>query len=467
MLSLNMTHRNESYVGRAFPLNSTQTGFFGGYLQPTSLASFTGLDGLDGLGSSTNTSGMMQNLDMVCRGYGGGDVANVGVQCSLLLGPPERTDGGDPRLLGDNSTWRQSLHACASVTRARLQNVHFSLNGTSSLSNLRITRENTNTPVLWAVENTTLNITNIDLFWGQVADSYENDSSLTTYRNEVFYTPAGASDVWGVPATGQPSTIPSVAWNKVYSSLGIDISGFDYSGRSNFALLDKWQGLYTTDPLNGPARMNNLVWTDMVANTLVGIDTAGVISVAAYEASLSYDVRYSIPALISLAMWLPIFLSAVVILLTGALRFPHMRHLLNQTSVGRIVVGDSVLDPSNSPRMQMGSGGGETTHLGTTRWAEATGQTLVVFDPPGNGGSVEQQELSSVDGQVGEGNGRENGKTHPRRTTLRKVLTDFISWVHSGVAAPPHSELPSSRANTSPQSAKAVSDDGVDTHLET
>jgi hypothetical protein len=79
-------------------------------------------------------------------------------------------------------------------------------------------------------------ITNIDLFWGQVADSYENDSSLTTYRNEVFYTPAGASDVWGVPAAGQPSTIPSVAWNKVYSSPGIDISGFDYSGRSNIAL---------------------------------------------------------------------------------------------------------------------------------------------------------------------------------------------------------------------------------------
>jgi len=120
----------------------------------------------------------------------------------LTSRPPERTDGGDPRLPADNSTWRQSLHACASVTRARLQNVHFSINGTSGLSGLQISRQNTNTPVLWTVENATLDVKDVNIFWGHVADFHEGDPSLATIRNEVFYLPAGASDIYGIPSAG-------------------------------------------------------------------------------------------------------------------------------------------------------------------------------------------------------------------------------------------------------------------------
>jgi len=142
--------------------------------------------------------------------------------------------------------------------------------------------------------------------------------------------------------------------------------------------------------------MNNLIWTDMVANTLIGTDTVNIASVAAYEPSLSYDFRYSIPAFISVAIWLPVFLSAVIILLTGALRMSHVRYLLTQISVGRIVVGDSALTALNSPGTLPETGSGRTSHFGTTDWARTTGRTLVVFEAPGTRagkGFTEQAEL--------------------------------------------------------------------------
>jgi hypothetical protein len=170
-----------------------------------------------------NTTFNGTNIVTGCSGYGGEDAANitnVGVHCGMVLGPPRRTDGGDPRVPGDNSTWTQSLHACASVTRASIQKVDFSFNGTLDLNALRISRQTTNTSVLWAVENTVLNISDIDLFWGRVADSYEDDPSLTTIRSQFFYLPAGASDILGFAySLGQPTTIPAVAWNRVYSPI--------------------------------------------------------------------------------------------------------------------------------------------------------------------------------------------------------------------------------------------------------
>lgn len=445
MRTLNVTHGNDSYIGRVFTLNNTQTDFFAGLLQPLALTTWDHLSG-------ANTSGLMIDLDTSCSGYGGLDTANitnVSVHCSLLLGPPERTDGGDPRVPADNSTWRQSIHACASATQARLQNVQFSLNGTLDLSDMHISRQNTNTPVLWAVENTTLHITDVDIFWGQIADSYKDDPSLTTFLSETFYLPAGSSDTWEVPAAGQPSTIPAIAWSNVYGT--VENLGISYSGQGNIALLTKWQALYNADPINGPAQMNNLIWTDMVANTLVGTDTAGIVDVAAYEPSLSYDFRYSIPAFLSLAMWLPIFLSAAVILLAGALRISHMRHLLNQTSLGRIVVGDSTLAMVNNAKIpgSAEAGSGQTSHLcRTSDWVQMKGSTLVAFDPraPGarsdNGGSKAQTELLlETDELAAEQNGFNTplDEAYPnlnKTTALRKVLADFANSPQSRVATP-------------------------------
>jgi hypothetical protein len=383
---LNIT-RNESHIGRTFPLNDSQTNFMAGTMQHLTLGAVSNAENVNA--SAANTTGIISglNLDILCKGYGGQDTANIthiGVHCGMLLGPPERTDGGNPRLPAANSTWRQSLHACASVTQARLQNVQFSFNGTLGLGSLHISRQNTNAPVLWAVENTTLSIDNVDIFWGHIADSFQDDPSIDTMYSETFYLPAGSSDILGLPAAGQPSTILSSTWSTVYGGFLADLNlDAEYSGQSNIALLTKWQSLLSVDPVNGPARIHNLIWTDWVANMLVGTDTANNFSVAVNEPSLSYDFRYSIPALLSLVIWVPMFFAAVVILLTSTLKIRHMRHLLNQTSVGRIIVGDSVLSARNGPAALPETRRGVTGHLETSCWAKTTGATHVVFDVPG------------------------------------------------------------------------------------
>jgi hypothetical protein len=331
------------------------------------------------------------------------------------------------------------------MTQAKLQRVQLSFNGTSDLSTLIVSRQNTNSSVLWAVENTALFIVNVDIFWGQISDSFGDDPSVETTRSEALYLPAGASDYWGadqnpLPSAGQPSTIPAAAWSGVYATNpSTPVVDVDYSGNGNIALLTKWQSLLAVDPVNGPAQITNFIWTDVVANTLVGTDTSNNISVAANEPSLSYDLKYSIPAFLSLAIWLPIFLGAVVVLLTGTLRLSHMRHLLNQTSVGRIVVGDSALTTVNGPGALAETGGRGTSHLGTSHWAERTGMTLVAFKVPGahtlSGGSKENTEPSS--GSTAGGGGEEDNEPvsslrndvaegQPAKS-LRRVLFDFES----------------------------------------
>ena len=388
MLSFNLTASNESYIGRTFPLD-TQASFTAGYFQYL------------GMGYLRNTTFNGSNTDISCKGYGGGDAANitnVGVHCGMVLGPPRRTDGGDPRVPGDNSTWTQSLHACASVTRASIQKVDFSFNGTLDLSALRISRQTTNTSVLWAVENTVLNISDIDLFWGRVADSYEDDPSLTTIRSQFFYLPAGASDIFEITyGAGQPTTIPAIAWSKVYSHLSdLDSETEDYTGRHNFALTNKFRSLIEADPFLGPAQIHNLIWTDLVANNLVGSDTNATLLVAENEPSVSYDLRYGIPVALLLVLWLPVFLAATFMLLTGTLNFSYMRYLLNHTSVGRVVIGGSALHVVNGPSPKpntatlLESSSSLTEEkpttpstpagmLSTADFAKATGSTLVAL----------------------------------------------------------------------------------------
>lgn len=394
MRSYNVTARNQSSIGKSFPINSTQATFSVGTMQYLRVDEFA---------IPTNIS--TADLQTLCQGYGGADnanITNVGVHCGLLLGTPERTDGGDARLPGDNSTWGQSLYACSSVARARIQTVRFSFNGSSDLSQLSISRQDNSTPVLWAVEKSDLTISDLQPFWGRVAESYADDASIATSRSDIFYVPAGSSDTWGVVSSGQPQSVLAAAWSMLYQIPGMASPGIpDYTGSSNVALLNKWQSMLQSDPTQGPAAITNRIWVDLVANNLVGTDAANNLLVAQNEPSISYDFRYGIPALLLIIIWLPLFIVAVFTLLTGKLTLTHIRHLLNQTSVGRIVVGDSALMMLNGPSTPAIVGHTSTSHLQTTHWSKTVGEALIAFRSFGitsrrsPGGPADQMQLLS------------------------------------------------------------------------
>ncbi|KAF7373476.1 hypothetical protein MSAN_00557300 [Mycena sanguinolenta] len=331
MTNLGLAARNASHEGRAFPVNWTQTGFFAGSTQTINML-YMGSVTIDNI---TANGG---DLQTVCEGYGGLDTANisnVAVHCSMFLGPPQRTDGGNPLLPADNSTWTQRMFACASGTRSRMQTIDFTFNGTMDLTALAMTRRDIDTPAY-----------QMSICSGAVLQTlFEDDPNLQTLRSDVFYVPAGGTDLWGVAEGGLPSVVPALAWSTI-STDSTDAQIVDYSGVSNYALLRKFQDLLLADPLDGAAQIRKLMWTDIMANNLVGTDSSSTLLVHENVSAIAYDLRYAIPLFFLLLLWLPTFVIAAFVLTTGMLKVSYMRFLLTHTAPGRIVVGDSALRPS-------------------------------------------------------------------------------------------------------------------------
>lgn len=347
MEALNAT-RDSSFIGAPHPLNMSSLSF-----------SISGIDigQMSVLPISYLNSTAASTGDIICQGYGGQDTANVTnvhVACGIFLGPPLRTDGGDPRVFNRGSKWRQGIHACSSATRASIQTVAFSTNGTTRIQDLRVSRAKSQTNVLWATEKTNMTISDIDLMWGRVDDRFENDPSLWTIRADSFYLPAGGASMWNVFPAGFPAGGHAHLWGMIYESGMPSDDGesvTDYSGRSDYSVKSRLQSLVTQDPTAGNIRIRNLIWTDMAANNFIGTQANDTLWVADHLKTIEYDFKYAIPGFILLLIWAPSFLGAVFLLITRSLTFERMRHVFNHTSVGRVVVGMSAL------RVQ-GRGGG-------------------------------------------------------------------------------------------------------------
>ncbi|KAF7348184.1 hypothetical protein MSAN_01771300 [Mycena sanguinolenta] len=341
--------------------------------------------------NSTAATGLGPDLHTLCQGYSAADTANItniAVHCYLLVAPPQRSDGGDPRLPADNSTWTQQIFSCAGGTRARMQHVEFSFNGTMDLTALSFSRSDMETPVLWATEKTELTVGDVNLFWGRVSDSLDGDPSLWTTRSDVFYIPAGATDaglLGPVTISPQTSTLPALAWNSIQqlaTGASSDTSVADYTALSNFALYNKFQTLISTNPQSGAEQMQNLMWTDLMANNVLGTTSNSSLLVQANVPSISYDLRFAVPALLLLLLWVPLFGGAVCVLLTGLLKLSHVRHLLNYTGAGRVALG-SALRPVYPESSRLTADPGTPRADDEKYWAKGAGRTPVGIQPSG------------------------------------------------------------------------------------
>ncbi|KAF7763938.1 hypothetical protein Agabi119p4_8475 [Agaricus bisporus var. burnettii] len=306
MLFLNSS-RESSYEGRNYTLETHIT---------------TTLNIQVGLGQTTYMPlGYFNETDdrvaaTVCRGFGPADTANLTnteVFCGIFLAPPVRNDGGDPKVFDMGSRWSQRLHACASTTRASIQTTTFSTLNTSSIGDLRITRQPSDQPVLWAMEKTDLMIADINLMWGRVNDKYEGDSSLWTTRD------------FGTDSTSRAEALT------------------DYAGVSDYAVKAKLQSLIDQDPVRGHANIRNIIWTDIMSNAVLGTTMKSNLMVTPNRPSIEYDFRFAIPGFILLALWLPSIVTALALVITRMLELRYVKQVLDHTSVGRVVTGSSLL----------------------------------------------------------------------------------------------------------------------------
>lgn len=84
--------------------------------------------------------------------------------------------------------------------------------------------------------------------------------------------------------------------------------------------------------------MLRLVWTDMTASATIGtrsgMPTAGRREVVLLTRSITYDLRYAIPAVVVLAAWVGLILGRVLAEMIQRHLFPHLRRTLTvQASV--------------------------------------------------------------------------------------------------------------------------------------
>ena len=365
------------------------------------------------------TSANYSDIGHICAGAYGGDKANmtnIDVKCGLLLGPSKRVDGDESNVYAPGSWWTRPIYSCASTSKASIKTVHFNYNasrsgGLDSLSVASITdkiyREKTEMP-LWGVEKPNMNISDISPFWGLMSPDLENSVNLSTIRADKLYVPASTVTwyTYGFQAKGfnyLPATegSPNI-WGTIYGATSDTLSGlgFDYTAKTNLALLQKWRNTLTNS--TGAAQVINLMWTDYAANYFIGTrslltpsdslppnlqetnqkrDVAsssgnGQVPVQVYQRKIRYHYVYGIPAAICLVMVALICTAALLSVIFRQASMGRLRYYIYSLTSGRLLAA-FLFPTEGDPRAD------------TKTWIEQVGRKPVHLPDPN--GAVSSQ----------------------------------------------------------------------------
>lgn len=299
-------------------------------------------------------------LDGLCTGqYNEASLENdYNVQCGYLLGAGSRTDGGQPLMEEAGSTWEQPLYTCAGAVKASVKTVTFSINGTLTLENLVVKRaeervyENKDDEPLWAMEDwwyPGCEGAYSAPLWGIVDDSFEGTPGYNFTRSPSFYLPGvlvlrdvtSPEDMLAA-AQAPVATVRELFWVAFARSSGGIFP--TYNGDFVSSLMSRWKPL--SDTTEGVVKILNLVWTDVMASATVGTNlqpssmkrstfSNNGQTIRAHSRHITYDIRYAIPALLTLLLWISLLLAGFVVCILDRHPFWKLRSLLNETSVGR------------------------------------------------------------------------------------------------------------------------------------
>ncbi|KIY01016.1 uncharacterized protein Z520_03682 [Fonsecaea multimorphosa CBS 102226] len=437
----------DSYVGKTFPLMTANSSAFTGMsslLGPDVLTSSMlygyYLDDLDqGTGIYDNTSSLynfslpsdvpsvpplypnpfgVSQTNFSTAGAGGQDIANItnfAAACGLLYGAPRRRDGSESIVFEPGSKWTVPLYSCISTSKALIKTVSFRFNGSDDLSGLTVTNisnkvyPNESSKPLWGVEKTDMVLEDVNILWGLLSGTDQGNVSVTTLQKEFLYLPGYAGGGGQTPASVGYQNLPGVnfhvdALNTVYdiaSASGMDIT--DYTGSTNLAMYRLWQDL-SRNPENA-ARILNLIWTDVAANSVVGTrslqppqqqtlqkrdgsssqdDTTVLVPVTVYERRVRYHLIYGIPAIMTAFGTFCVLITVLVVLCLGRAGTTKMRRYLDRTSPGRLVTSQ----PYTKSPVTTTSGKGTGRSRSTKEWIKTHGGKEITLSQAEDGSIV-------------------------------------------------------------------------------
>lgn len=291
------------------------------------------------------------------------------------------------------------MYSCISATKALVKTVSFRFNGSDDLSGLTVTSltdkvyTNDSSKPLWGVEDTQMALADVKPLWGLVASHSHGSVNLSTLQKESLWVPgyAGLSDG---PSTSGYQNLPGVDFHSdalaaAYTVGDPSIGMLDYSGQSNLALYRLWQDLSRTPTT--AAKILNLIWTDVAANSVVGTKSMeahheakrkrdnnvaasdpNTVPVIVYHRQIQYHLPYGIPALVVLFSTVCTFLITSCILVFGHAGPLKMRKYLNETSAGRILTSHLYMGVAEGDK-EVGDG------RSASKWINAVGRKRVTL----------------------------------------------------------------------------------------
>ncbi|KAJ3475371.1 hypothetical protein NLG97_g9483 [Lecanicillium saksenae] len=341
------------------------------------------------------------------------------VICGQMFGIPERTDNGETLLRDPGSKWKMPINTCAGALKASIRTVSFASNGSSSLELVKVTASKEKSyasakeyPV-WAYEDfgqyqKTPNASTIPL-WGLVDSSYSGTLGYNFIQSPFFYLPQISEYAYGSngapydmsAAAAAPLGILRIAMQGVNSGG----AGSSYTGSESVALSNKWRLL--SEKTGSQAAALRLIWTDLMANAVLGTnggfsppaqdghasDDFGQRTVVPFKRRIVYDMRYAIPAIIALAVWAALLLGALVMTCVRPGMYTRLRHMLNDTCVGRVATNHmqdrKPLSRASTKEWQKNAGGVQIV-LGESELPSVDDETPLVDSAPTKlGGNVE------------------------------------------------------------------------------
>ncbi|KAF3402651.1 hypothetical protein DPV78_004825 [Talaromyces pinophilus] len=383
----------DSELGKTFPImsndsTSTDSFFLTSSPSPDQLITTTLYGGyLDGLAQGTSAyndtvfnvtepskpplylnpfginSTLWSDVGLLCTGAGGLDFANI-------------SDNGIPLLFDLGSNWTVPIYSSISSSKGIIKTVSFRFNGSDDFSGLTVTEiedkvyaDDDHKP-LWSVEQTNLTLNDVSPLWGLVTNSGQGNISLSTVRKESLYLPGYTGWSSGFSAIPGFQNLPGLDFYVSAIGTALNLQGdqlgvFDYTGRTNNALLRKWQELSKSAAT--ASRVLNLIWT-AAANAVVGTKTLQVPQqrglqkranndsndasnlfpqVILYKRRVQYRWPYGIPAFIALLFTVALTIVSLIAALLGHSGPGTMRRLLKKTSLGRVLTSSQIHNLEN------------------------------------------------------------------------------------------------------------------------
>jgi hypothetical protein len=379
------------------------------------------LEDFEWFSASEMTDRSLTNADVGTRRYGGLDVVNmstVGIQAGMIMAASYLTDDSNSLVLEPKTNWTQKMIACASATRASIKTVEFTANGTR-LEDVRVLSVSSkiypdeDSMPLWAIERTNLSITKFSPLWGLIDDEYEDSEALYTRRKEHLWLPAGQ-----VSDSGQamliydstPAAAHILALSAAYdigNSLALGPGLADYSAENDFGLYIRWRDLSRSSETAG--KIINLIWTDIMANLVVGTKLGPFSSDKALDGSLPdlvirpykrrvvYDLHYAIPAIVLLSLWLCVLSGALLLTFVSRASLSALTQLANQLAPGRMATNflNSELSRSDARTME---------------WATRAGSLIIGFERGKNGQGHDNDVTDTLQSHQAEKAGGVNGE---------------------------------------------------------